>query len=278
MRLAGQPAAQEAGHEGVAGTENVVDLDREALADDAVFEIVGNRAVIDDAAHRPALQHDRRLGIGPDGLQRRKQVAVTRSNQHFLLGTDDQVAIGQNRLQMRRDLLGGDIAVVARIMACKAPEVRAIIDIEDDLGAAFLGDADRLALRSIGVRLGEMRAGDENGAGRTDEILRDIILAQGIVGAIVAVEQEREGMVAFDGENGKRGQPFGIGYDALGFDAFALQLFADEAAHLLLADARQQCRFQAETRRPDRYVGGAAADGFGEAGNVLEPRANLLAV
>ena len=56
QRLVAQPAAQEAGHEGVAGAEHVVDLDRETLADDAFLEIVGIGAGKDDAAHRPALQ------------------------------------------------------------------------------------------------------------------------------------------------------------------------------------------------------------------------------
>ena len=37
-RLVAQPAAQEAGHEGVAGAEDVEDLDRKAGADDAVLE------------------------------------------------------------------------------------------------------------------------------------------------------------------------------------------------------------------------------------------------
>ena len=46
----------------IAGAEHIVDLDREAPADDAVLQIVGDRALIDDAAHRAALEHD---GGGP---------------------------------------------------------------------------------------------------------------------------------------------------------------------------------------------------------------------
>ena len=90
--FAAQPAAQEAGHEGVAGAEHVVDLDREALADDAVFEIVADRPVIDDAAHRAALQHDGRRRQRADRLQRGQHVVGAGGDHDLLFGADDQVA------------------------------------------------------------------------------------------------------------------------------------------------------------------------------------------
>ena len=97
-----QPAAQEAGHEGVAGAEHVVDFDREALADDAGFEVVGDRPVIDDAAHGAALQHDRRAGERANGLQRSEHVVGARRDHDLLFGADDQVAVGQHRLAAAR--------------------------------------------------------------------------------------------------------------------------------------------------------------------------------
>src|SRR4029079_1009166 len=57
-RLAAQPAAPEAGHEGVAGAEDVEHLDRKAGADDAVLEVRSDLAGEDDAAHRPLLHDD----------------------------------------------------------------------------------------------------------------------------------------------------------------------------------------------------------------------------
>src|SRR5690606_19397614 len=48
--LALEPAAQEPGHEGVAGAEHIVDLDRKALPDNALLKVVGDRAIVDDAA------------------------------------------------------------------------------------------------------------------------------------------------------------------------------------------------------------------------------------
>ena len=69
---------------------------------------------------------------------------------HLLLGADDQVAIGQHGLQMRRRPRSDfDVALVAGGMAGKAPEIRPVVDVEDDLAAVCLGDADRLALRGV---------------------------------------------------------------------------------------------------------------------------------
>src|SRR5690606_21290107 len=51
---------------------------------------------------------------------------------------------------------------------------------------------------------------------------------------------------------------------AAGVDAFALQLFADEAAEVVGADPGQQRAAQAQPGRADRGVGGAASDVLGE--------------
>ena len=61
-------------------------------------------------------------------------------------------------------------------------------------------------------------------------------------------------------------------------DTFADHLLADETAHRLVADAGDEAGPQAEPRRADGDVGGAAADGLGEGRHVLEPPADLLAV
>ena len=76
----------------------------------------------------------------------------------------------------------------------------------------------------------------------------------------------------------ERGQPLGIAFDAAHIDAIARQLLADEAAHVIGADARDEAGLQAKPRCADGGVGGAAADIFGETAHVLEPAADLLAV
>ena len=54
-----------------------------------------------------------------------------------------------------------DVALLAGGVAGEAPEVRPVVDVEDDLAAGGAGDAHRLPLRRVGVRPREMRAGDE---------------------------------------------------------------------------------------------------------------------
>ena len=67
-------------------------------------------------------------------------------------------------LQVLRDALRLDVAFFAGGVAGEAPEVRAIVDVEDDLAAGGARNAHGLALGRFGVGLGEMRAGDEDGA------------------------------------------------------------------------------------------------------------------
>ncbi len=122
-------------------------------------------------------------------------------------------------------------------MAGKPPEVRAIVDVEDHLRAIGLGDADRLLLRGFGVRLGKMRAGDEHGAGGLDEILAHVVFADRHVGAVFAVEDGREGLVVFNAEQHESREPRRIGLDSSRLHALAGQMFLDEGAHLLVADA-----------------------------------------
>ncbi|CAM5209776.1 hypothetical protein BTHI11S_02897 [Bosea thiooxidans] len=269
--LAAEPAAQEAGHEGVAGAEHVVDLDREALADDAVLEIVGNRALVDDATHRAALEDDGGGSQRTDRLECRQQFAFARGDQDFLFRADDQVAARQDRLHSFGDSLRGDVAVVAGIVPGETPEIGAVIDVEHDLAAVRAHQLHRLALCGLRAGAGEMRAGDDDGASLRDEGGIDVAFLQRHVGAVLAVEQQREGLVALDREDGERGQPLRIGLEAVEIHPLAGELLAQETAELLVADAGQQGRAQAETGRADGDIGRAAADRFGEGGDVFEP-------
>ena len=69
-----------------------------------------------------------------------------------------------------------------------------------------------------------------------------------------------------------------IGLDVADIDAFGDEGFAQETAHMLVADARQHGDAQAEPRSANRRIGRRAAEIFGEARHVLEPAADLLAV
>ena len=163
-------------------------------------------------------------------------------------------------------------------MTRQPPQVRPIVDVEHDLAAILLGDLDSLALRSFGIVAREMRAGDHDRACRLDEILVHIFRRQRHVGAVGAVEDHRRDAFILDRKQHQRRQPFRVGDDAAGRHALALHLFLDVAAHLLVADTRDDAGFEAEPRRADGDVRRAAADRFGEGADILQPRPNLLTV
>ena len=123
-----------------------------------------------------------------------------------------------------------------------------------------------------------MGAGDDDRLGGGDEGLVDVALVERAVGAIVAIEDQRKGLVVAHAEQNQRGQPRRIGVNAGDVDAFAGALLADEAAHVLVADAGDEPALEAEPRRADGDVGRAAADRLGEARHVFEAAADLGAV
>ena len=69
-----------------------------------------------------------------------------------------------------------------------------------------------------------------------------------------------------------------IGPDSGDVHALARALLADEAAHVLVADAGDEAAFETEPRRADGDVGRTAADRLGEARHILEAAADLHAV
>src|SRR5690606_20671415 len=72
--------------------------------------------------------------------------------------------------------------------------------------------------------------------------------------------------------------PLGIGDHAPRIDTLFFELLADEPAHMLVSDPRDDSRAQAESRAAGRDVRRRAADIFGKGGHVFQPTAGLLAV
>ena len=247
--LVGQPALEQPRHEAVAGAEHVEDLDREAGAGLALVEAVRDLSLEGGGAHRAALADERRVGDGADGAQGGEGVGGAAGDVELLLGADDQVEELQRRLQLGGDLGALDEAAEAFGVAGEAPEVRAVVDVERGAGAAVAGERQRLQDRGLGAGVGEMGAGDDDGAGVGDERGVDVGFAEGHVGAVLAEEDHREVVLVADAEDDERGQPLGVGDDAADVDAFGDQGLADEAAHLLVADAGDQPRL-----RPRRAV------------------------
>jgi hypothetical protein len=163
-------------------------------------------------------------------------------------------------------------------MAGKAPEVRADSRCRTP-PCRQLGLDQRIALRWAASVLGLAKCVPVTtiGAGRGDEGLVDIVSASAMSAQFGGRRSAETPSFSTDRMHQRR-QPLLVGLEPIDIDAFALQLLADEAAHLLVADAGQQRRAQAEPGGADGNVGRAAADRLGEGGDVLQPRADLLAV
>ena len=277
-RLVAQPAAQEAGHERIAGAEHVEDLDRKAGAGEAVVEALRDRAVEDDAAHRAALHHQGRGAQRAQRAQRRQRVARAAGDPDLFFGADDQVAVRNDLLELPADRRRFDVALLAEAGARQTPEHRPVVDVEHDPRRLSPCVRDGGFAGGERARLRQVRARQQQGARRADEGGVEVGRVDRHVGAAVAVEDQRKGVGVADAEEDQRGQPLRIGLHVRDVDAFGGQLLAHEAAVVLVADAGQHRRLQAEAGHADRGVGRRAAEVLRERAHVLEPTADLLAV
>src|SRR5262249_29279100 len=130
----------------------------------------------------------------------------------------------------------------------------------------------------FGAWVRQMRTGRHDRAGIGNEGLVDVVLGECHIRAVLAIEDERELVFIADAEQDERGQTRGVSLDPAHIDALALELFADEPAHVLVADAGYQPGPQPEPRCPAGDVGRGAADVLVERPHVLEPAADLCAV
>jgi hypothetical protein len=73
-------------------------------------------------------------------------------------------------------------------------------------------------------------------------------------------------------------QPFRVGRHPIHIHAFALELLADEPAHMLVAYSRDQTRLQPEPGRPAGDIRRRTADIFVERPHVFEPSTNLRTI
>ena len=95
VRLAAQPAAQEAAHEGVAGAEHVEDFDRKSPPDDAVVDrSPGSRRGTRRSPSARASARSSRVESDADAAKGVEIVLLAGGDVDLLLRADDQVAIG----------------------------------------------------------------------------------------------------------------------------------------------------------------------------------------
>ncbi len=124
----------------------------------------------------------------------------------------------------------------------------------------------------------EMRAGDRQRPGGCKGCRVDVRRLEAHVRAILAVEDVRKVLGALDAEQHESGQALRVGLDRGNVDPLGGERLAHEAAHVLVADARQHRDLKPEARQADGDVARRAAEVLGEVLRILEARAALEAV
>ncbi len=175
----------------------------------------------------------------------------------FLFRADDQVEQMQGRLQLARHLFGFNEPAFAHRRDRPAPEVRAVVDIECGEPPYSREIASALSTACSVRGLDRCVPVTQTQRARRQNRI-DIVFRQRHVGAVLAVEDQRKLVFVADTEKDQCGQPFLVRLHAAHIDALAHQLLADEAAHMLIADAGDQRRLQTEPRSARRDIGRGA--------------------
>ena len=256
QRLAAQPAAQEAGHEGVAGAEHVEDFHREAGAGQAVVDARRDGAFEHHAAHRPTFHHKGGRAQLAQAAQRSQHVAGAAGDADLFFRADDQLAVGDDALQLRADGGRFDVALLAQAGAGQPPQHGPVVDVEHHALARGARHRHRTPAGGQGGGLRQVRARQQQRASAADEGRVDVVRRQPHVGAVVAVEHQRERLAVADAKEDERGQPLRIGAHLRHLHAFGRQPLAHETAVVFVADARQHRRPQPQAGHADGGVGG----------------------
>ena len=218
---------------------------------------IRDRALEDDAAGDAALHHDRRRGARADGaaaprarLARRRRrwisssVPTTRSQS------------GRKACSSRVTAAAACRALGAAAVAGQAPEHRAVVDVEHDAQPMLLGERDRAASRRR-ARASVDRCVPVSASAFAPRERRgvDVGRLERHVGAVLADRRcagscSRSSMPSSTRPVRRRGSV----RTAPTFDALGGERLAHEAAHVLVADARQHRDLEPEPREPDRDV------------------------
>jgi len=137
---------------------------------------------------------------------------------------------------------------------------------------------ERHVAHAVDVRRREVRAGDEQRPAPREVVLGDVVLGHRHVRAVLAQEDEREGVAVLDAEHDAAGQPRRVDAHVARVAALARDRLDEEAAEVIVADSRDQPGLQAQPRTPEGGVRRRAAEVLREARDVLEPCADLLRV
>jgi hypothetical protein len=196
----------------------------------------------------------------------------------LLLGPDHEVEERQDALQVRRDRVARDEAGLAVAALGEAPQNGTIVDIEHRADVVAARTLERGRAHTMDVRRRKVGAGDEQRPRLRDEVVGDVVFGHRHVGAVLAIEDQRERVAVLDAEHDRRGEPRGIDAHVRHVAALAHQRFGEEATHRIVADACRHRRLQPQASTAEGGIGRRTSEVFREARDVFEPRADLLRV
>ncbi len=159
--------------------------------------------------HRAALgaklDHQGGRGQATHRAQCREQIFTATGNQEFFFGADDQVKTREDFLHVLADILVGHKPGFAIGLAGQAPEHRAVVDVEHAFDVVLLGVVQGLDAGLVHAVGGEVGTGDQQRLAGSNERFTDVFGAQGHVGAVLAVEHQREGFAVLEAEQHQGG-------------------------------------------------------------------------
>ena len=179
---------------------------------------------------------------------------------------------------MRGDGVGRDVARLAVAALGESPQHRPVVDVEHGAHVVRTRAIERAIADAVDVLGREVRARDEQRAASRDVGVLDLRVADRHVGAVLAQEDQRKRVLVLDAEDDGRGKARRVDADMADVAAFARDRLDEEAAHRVVADARDQSRLETEACAAERGIGRRAAQVLREARDVLEPRADLLRI
>ena len=273
-----QPSAQEPRHERITRSQHVEYFYFRAGKNCQVVKACRDLAVEDGTALLAEFQHDGGVRQRANMTQRGDRVGAAAGDVDFFLGAYNQVAIGPDRLQMRRHCVGVDVPRFAVAEPGQSPQNRTIVDVDDHLDPGGPGVFDGLGAGGKGLGRREMCPGYEQCFAGGNEVGGEVGHFDRHVSAVIAEKDQRKGVPVLDAQNHQPGEPVGVRHDMADIDATACKLLANEAAHVFIADSCQHGRLQPKACTAVRDIAGGPPEIFGEARRVFQSTADLVTV
>ncbi len=196
----------------------------------------------------------------------------------LFLRTHDQIEKAKRRLQLLRHLAAFNEPAFTVAMSRNPPQIGAIVDVQGGFASMFTSQPHGLQDSRFSRGMRQVRAGCDKRPCLTDECLVYILLGECHVGAVLAIENQREMLFVSNPEKNESRQPLAVRDHPTDIDSFPDEFLTDETAHMFVTDPRDDRAFQSETRRAARNVCRTAANVFPERSHVFQAPPDLRAI